>query len=533
MTENQQRSTGVAIVEALAAHGVEVVFGIPGTHNIEIYRGLTLSGIKHVVPRHEQGAAYGADGYSRSSGRPGVLVTTSGPGITNAITGLANAYADSIPVLAISPGIPSGLERLDSGWMHEVKDQRAAVDSVVSRSVRPSTPEQAVAAIYDIFARWQSERPRPVHLEIPHDVLVATYEGPIPAPHVTVGLPAPSPESVVAASGFVRAAERVVIVAGGGSVGHQGAVTALAEALDAPVFTTTMGKGSVDESHPLAVGPFALTGPGGAELAAADCLIVLGSTLASPGIPAAFKGSVIRVDIDPTQLHKNARADVAVLADIGQFCAALGAAARADGADARGGAAFTQAARSRVQEAFLGFSQPWADLNRALQAALPEDTIVTGDSSQVSYLGTAPFWRAARPRTYVTTEGFATLGYGVPAAIGAQLANPGRPVVAVLGDGALMFSVQELITAAELRLPIVVVVADNQGYAEIRSNMVDAQIEPLAVDLMTPDFVGLAQALHCRGVRADTIEDLGRLAAEALAHDVPTLIVHSTTGARA
>ena len=162
---------GAAVVDALAAHGVRHVFGIPGTHNLEIYRYLPDSGIRHVVTRHEQGAGYAADGYARVTGRPGVLLTTSGPGITNAVTALATAYADSVPLLAVSPGPPRGQERADVGWLHEVKDQQAALDAVTARSIRVESADEVPETVAEVFEGFAATRPRPVHLEVPVDVL--------------------------------------------------------------------------------------------------------------------------------------------------------------------------------------------------------------------------------------------------------------------------------------------------------------------------------------------------------------------------
>lgn len=518
------RTTGTAMIEALEANGVSLVFGVPGTHNLELYRGINQSSITHVVPRHEQGAAYAADGYTRSTGRPGVVITTSGPGLTNALTGMTNAYADSIPMLVISPGIPTGQERLDFGWLHEVKDQRTAVDNLVTRSVRPGTPQQAIDAIHETFARWAVERPRPVHLEIPLDVLELPWEGEVPPAWPRPHAPAPSPGALAAVLAALGAASRVVIFAGGGSVDASAAITSLAIALDAPVITTTLGKGVLDEQHPLAVGEFSGS-PGTAGLVAgADVVLAFGTELGGFARYPEFGGTLVRFDIDTAQLQKNVRADIAITSDSRLGAEAI-LALLPSGAAQRGGAELAQSARLACLADMEPRSGKWRSIQAALREALPDDVVITGDSSQVSYMGTGPYWQFPSPRNYLVTTGYSTLGYALPAAIGAKLADRDRPVVALLGDGALMFSIQEFVTAAEVGLALPVVIVDNHGFGEIRENMVDRDIQPLAVTLARPDFAALAQAMNCHGVVVATESEAAQAAVEALGADRPTLII--------
>jgi acetolactate synthase-1/2/3 large subunit len=522
-----KRTTGTAIIEALEANGVRTVFGIPGTHNLELYRGLRRSSIRHVVTRHEQGAAYAADGYARASGRPGVVITTSGPGLTNALTGMTNAYADSIPMLVISPGIPTGLERQDIGWLHEVKDQRTAVDNLVSRSIRPGTGQQAVDAVHETFARWSTDRPRPVHIEVPLDVLEADWDGEVGGPWPAPYAAAPHPAAIADVVRRLAAPGPVVLIAGGGAVGAAAAVTKLAERLDAPVLTSTLGKGVIDEAHPLAVGEFSGSGSAADLVASAGLVIALGTELG--GFAGyEFGGTLVRVDIDPAQLHKNVRADIAIHADVASAVTAL-LSTVVEPPIARGGATAAAAARAACLAGSRERGGKWEAIQDALSAALPPDVVVAGDSSQVSYLGTGPYWRFAKPRRYIVTTGYSTLGYALPAAIGAKLADPAAPVIALLGDGALMFSVQELMTAAAQGLGIPVVVVDNHGFGEIRENMLERDIEPLAVTLDRPDFVALAEAMGCRGVLVPDAETAAKHAALALREDRPTLIVLEMT----
>ncbi|GLW26773.1 hypothetical protein Mame01_68150 [Microbispora amethystogenes] len=530
-----RRTTGTAMAEALAANGAALAFGIPGTHNLELYRGMAASGIRHVVTRHEQGAGYAADGYARVTGRPGLVVTTSGPGLMNAMAAMGTAYADSVPLLVLSPGVPTGLERADYGWLHEMKDQRAAADAAVARSVRPGTPAQAVDAVHETFARWAAERPRPVHIEVPLDVLEAPWDGDVPGPWRAPHPPAPSPAAVTEALGLLSRAATPVIVAGGGALGAAEPLRAVAEALGAPVVTTTAGKGVLDEDHPLAVGPFLGFTAARSLMEDGDVLLVVGSELGDAELPdrLAPRGAVIRIDLDPAQLHKNLRAALPVHADAREALAALAAGLggterpgkQAEGKQAGEGERRAAEARAGCLEQAAERGGRWREAQDALRAELPADVVVVGDSSQVSYLGTAPFWPFSEPRRYLAPVGYSTLGYGLPAAIGARLAEPARPVVALLGDGAFMFSVQELVTGAELGLPLPVVILDNHGFGEIRQNMLDRDIAPYAVDLARPDFVALAQAMGCHGVRVTDAAEAAKQAATALTAARPTVIV--------
>ena len=247
------RNGGAAIVETLAANGTTTLFGIPGTHNLELYRHFTATGIAAVTPRHEQGAGYAAEAYARVSGRPGVVVTTSGPGLFNAMSAAGTAYAESQPMLIVSPGVPTGTEGADLGMLHETKDASGAMDRVVRWSRRVGSADEASAAVTDAFASFTGVRPRPVHIEIPVDVLEQPWSGQAVAA-IAVAAPAPDPAAVARAAELLVAARRPMLVVGGGAVGASAEVTALAEAIGAPVASTVNGKGVLSDGHPLSVG---------------------------------------------------------------------------------------------------------------------------------------------------------------------------------------------------------------------------------------------------------------------------------------
>ena len=529
--QRDELTGGAAVVAALVAEGVEVVFGIPGTHNLELYRALAGTGLRHVTPRHEQGAGYAADGYARTSGRPGVCFTTSGPAVNNIAAAVATAHADSVPLLVVAPGAPRGLVGADVGELHEMRDSRGSMAGVAERSVRVDSAAEAAAVVRETFARWRTRRTRPVFLEVPVDVLEGPWDGVLPPPVDPPVLPSPAAADLDRAAALLAGARRPALLVGRGAAGATGAVRALAEQLDAPVVTTVGGKGVLDEGHRLSVGAAVRLAPAQELLTAADAVLVVGTGLSDaelwgwvPALPAAS----VRVDLEPGQLTKRHTPAVGLAGDAGAVLAALAARLPADRSgreDGReDGATRAAAARSACAEATEADPGPWRALNAALAAALPPGAVVAGDSSQVTYYGTAHHWPATRPEQLLYPVVYATLGYGLPAAIGAKVARPDAPVIALVGDGALMFSVAELMTAVEQGLALPVVVVDNGGYAEIREGMDSRGIERVAVDLATPDFAALGRAFGAHGVQAGGVAEVVDAVLAALEADRPTVV---------
>lgn len=516
------RNGGAAVVESLLAQGVDTVFGIPGTHNLEIYRHLQTGDVRVITPRHEQGAGYAAEAYARVSGRPGVVVTTSGPGLTNAMTAAATAYAESQPMLVLSPGMPTGTEGRDLGQLHEAKNTSAAMNELVAWSRRVRSADEAAEAVTDAFAGFRGRRPRPVHVEIPIDVLTEDWTGQADTAGATPAA-APDPQAVLRAAEVLAAAQRPLIIAGGGAVDADAEITALAEALGAPVATTVNGKGVVAERHPLSVGASVRLRALQRAAADSDALLVVGSELGDSDLwEGRIRGqTVIRCDVEAGQLDKNCPADHPLLGDAAATVDALLDALR----DRRGGGTGRAAAlREACRTEAAGDAGAYAQINAAVRAALPADGVLTGDSSQVTYFGSVHFFDMAAPRRFCYSPGFATLGYGLPAAIGASAARPGAPVAVLLGDGAAMFSIQELMTLTELRIPVPVVIVDNGGYREIEDQERARDIAPVGVRLQTPDFAALAAAMGAHGKRTTSSADLTDLVRAALGADRPTVI---------
>jgi len=517
---------GRAIVRALAERNVDLVFGIPGTHNLEIYRHLTGSGIRHVTPRHEQGGGYAADAYARVSGKPGVVITTTGPGLTNAITAAATSYADSLPVLYISPGMPTGMERADIGWLHEMKDQHACIDAAVDRSIRVTSAAEAYVAIHETFDRWETGRRRPVHVEVPIDVLDGEYDdAALTRPENRFTRPTPSASNVASAADALAGAGSVMMIVGGGARLATDEVRAVAERLGAPVVTTVNGKGILPEDHPLSLGAAIRLPEAHALLTEADALLIVGSVLGDDeqwGNVVQASGVVVRLDVDSAQLDKNLTATHHLHGDAAVTLRLLLQALPEEVPNRLRRSASTM--RAKLDAAAMVAGAPFAPFHEALASVLPPTAIFSGDSAQVSYNGTASQWNSMRPSQFVYPAGFATLGYGIPGGIGASLAAPGTPVIVVAGDGGTMFTIQEFATAVDLGLPLPVVVFNNAGFQEIREGMEARGIDPLGVDVRSPDFPLLGKAFGGEGRRVHTPAELAEAVAEALQAAVPTLI---------
>ncbi|MEO7131642.1 MAG: 5-guanidino-2-oxopentanoate decarboxylase [Dermatophilaceae bacterium] len=526
-------SGGEALVAALAEHGVDTIFGIPGTHNLSVYAAMQRHGMRHVSTRHEQGAGYGADGYARSSGRPGVCVTTTGPAILNAAAAAAQAYSDSVPVLFVSPGMPLRHPGRGNGLLHEIKNQSGAMAAILGESHRVTTVEEIPLAVAQCWATMTSGRPRPVHLEIPLDLLeesaVVTLVAPVPIARATADRSA-----LAAALELLSAAEQPVVVVGGGARDAGPALLGLAEALGAPMVSTANGKGIVPEDHALFVGA-GLQHPCVLDLIdGSDLVFAVGTELAPSdwwiGLPD-LGDRLVRIDVDPIAVVTNAVPRVSLVGDARKTLEAL-LSADLRVASGESGCVRARKARESHQQAAREEGAPWVEIVSAISAALPRDAIIAADSAMVCYYGALSNLPLHRPGAFLYPTGVGTLGFGLPAGIGAKVANPDAPVLVLQGDGGTMFTLAELASAAELGIALPVVVVDNGGYGEIRNEMADRDDPVHAVALGHPDFPALARALGCRGVHVETDDELTAAVKSALEADRPTLI-HVTEQSRA
>ncbi len=489
-------TVGLELVRLLEANGVDVVFGIPGVHTAELYRGLATSRIRHVTPRHELDAGFMADGYARASGKPGVCLLITGPGLTNALTAMAQARADSIPMLVIS-----GINARDThghyrGHLHELPDQSATVKTVAIHSERLVRAEDLPAVLSRAFAAMRSGRPGPVHIEIPTDLMEAplTSAADMAAPATS---PAPDAAAIAEAAALCRKAKAPVILAGGGAAWADAEVRALAEALDAPVVTTINARGML-AGHPLAVPASPSLKAVRALVEASDLVIAVGTQFGPTDYDAYVDGgflpppNLIRIDVDPHAERTSHPAAVTITADAARAAAQL-AGEIAGHKAATAGACRAATARAAATAELAPKMQALLEVLGTMRAAVPGATLV-GDSTQLVYAGNL-YWEAEAPRTWFNSSvGYGSLGYGPPAAIGASLALGGAPVICLVGDGGFQFCLGALGTAADERTPIIFVVWNNHGYQEIEDYMVSREIDPVGVRPRAPDFTRIAEA---------------------------------------
>jgi thiamine pyrophosphate-dependent acetolactate synthase large subunit-like protein len=523
--------TGAGLaVAALERAGVEVAFGLPGVHNLALWRTLGASPIRLVGVRHEQTAAYAADGYARASGRLGVALTTTGPGAANTLAAVGEAWASRQPIVVIATDIPARLRRpgVWRGVLHEATDQAAMFEPVVKATVQVRSADELGDAVRRAAAIAQTPPRRPVYVEIPTDLLSAEAGAPEETDTPVGAPPAPDEQHLAQAIELLERARRPLIWAGGGALHADAgeAVARLAERLVAPVILTYSAHGLLPPGHPCLVDASPHVEEVGALWDEADVVIAVGSDLdgmMTLGWKQPQPPHLIAINVDPIDAAKNYLPDLLLECD-----AAEGAAALAERASERGG---LEALTRRVRElngavrAELAETDPEAlGFLEAVERALPDDAILVCDMCIPGYwLG--GFHRTPAPRKLAYPLGWGTLGCGFPQGLGAALAGAG-PAVSISGDGGFLYACGELATAAQEQIPLTAVVVDDGGYGMLRFDQ-DLKGDPHdGVDLHTPDFAALARSF---GVRADEVDGLGERFEGMLGHhlrlDEPSVLV--------
>lgn len=497
------KTTGELLAELLDAYGVDTVFGIPGVHTVELYRGLPRTRITHITPRHEQGAGFMADGYARVTGKPGVCFIITGPGMTNIMTALGQAAADSIPMLVISSVNPVAATGSGEGRLHELADQRGMTAHITAFTKTVYRPEDLPKIVAEAFAVFKSARPRPVHIQIPIDVITAE------AAHIAVkpaGLPlrpVPNAQALDQAAALLQQAKNPILLYGGGCVDVEPELaTKLAELLDCPTLLTINAKGLLPPGHPLSLGSNQSILPAREAIAKADTVLAIGTELGETDYDVVFdggfqiNGTLIRIDIDPRQVELPFPADCAIIGDA--TAAIRGLCKRLPPAQRDGKVRCKQLQQAIITE----LPKNWRGANallKALRTHFPEITLV-GDSTQPVYFGNHGFEALAPRHWFNASTGYGTLGYALPAAIGAQLGRyqlgcKTDPVMCLIGDGGIQFTLPELIVAAENQLPLIVLIWHNQGYGEIRRYMENRALPLIGVNVAAPDFALTAQSV--------------------------------------
>ncbi|WP_326694859.1 thiamine pyrophosphate-binding protein [Streptomyces sp. NBC_01766] len=518
------RNGGDLVVETLQGLGATTVFGLPGQHALGMFDALRRSSLGYIGLRVENNAGFSADAYGRITGEVAPLLLSTGPGALTSLAALQEAAAASAPVLAISSQIPTaGLGGGRHGYLHELRDQQASFRDIVKSVHTVRTPSQIPSAI---AAAWESALTAPhgpVWVEIPQDVLLAeTLLPPVTAMDATPRELEPRPELTAVAAHWLSHAERPVIIAGGGVVRSDasGKLRALAEKLDAPVVCTVGGKGAFPWEHPLSLQSWMEDRHTTDFLEAADVLLVVGSglgELSSNYHTFKPRGRVVQIEADLGKLESNHPA-LGIHADARTALSALLDAVtdRTDPGAPDAVRTVLAKVRERIAGQDLGLEQ---QILASVRAALPADAPSFWDMTILAYWA----W-SAWPGALHSAQGAGGLGYGFPAALGAAVADPTRPVLAVSGDGGAMYSIAELATARQYNLPVTWLIVDDGGYGILREYMEDAFGEATATELARPDFVALAGSFGVPAVRT-TPESLTEDLAKSLAEPGPSVVV--------
>ena len=516
-------SGGEAIVNGLVAHGVDTVFGLPGAQIYGLFDAFHQAQLKVIGARHEQACGYMAYGYARSTGRPGVFSVVPGPGVLNAGAALLTAFGSNEPVLCLTGQVPTEYLGKGRGHLHEMPDQLATLRTFVKWADRIEYPDAAPPLVSRAFQEMMSGRRGPVALEMPWDVFTQRADVGAAKPFDPFPPPQPDTARVKSAAALIGTSKTPMIFVGSGAIHARDEILELAELIDAPVVAFRSGRGIVSNAHEL-----------GLTMAAAyrlwpqtDLMIGIGTRMELPTMfrwpfrPEGLKS--IRIDIDPSEMRRFSP-DAAVVADARAGAAELLAAVRKAGhTKTRGRRAAIREASAAALEQIQQVQPQMAYLN-ILREVLPADAIVTDELSQVGFTSWYGF-PVYEPRTFITSGYQGTLGSGFPTALGAKVAHPDRPVVAITGDGGFMFGVQELATAVQFKIGVVTLVFNNNSYGNVRRDQrerFDGRV--VAADLVNSDFVKLAESFGVGAARVTSPETFRPALEKALANGGPYLI---------
>ncbi|MEM4311078.1 MAG: biosynthetic-type acetolactate synthase large subunit [Nitrososphaerales archaeon] len=526
-----------ALIEALKKENVDVIFGIPGGANLPIYDALYDSGIRHILARHEQSAAHMADGYARASRRAGLCIATSGPGATNLVTGIATAYMDSIPMVAITGQVPTKMIGRDA---FQETDIVGVAMPITKYAFQPRKASDIPETIKKAFYIANSGRPGPVLVDVPKDTQSDFADMNFPEKVTVRGYNPqvePDPIQIERACELILKAERPMIMAGGGVLiaGAFHELQALAELIMSPVVTTFKGKGAFPENHPLSLGPIGMHGHIEANklIIEADVLLAVGSRFSdrSVGKFDEFGNGmkIIHVDIDPSEIGKNKQVDLPIIGDVKVTLAELvkGLAKRIIRKE-------DNPWLKRVNRVKEEVKQYWKDepkditprkLLKKLREVLPPDSIATTEVGQCQMWASLHF-DVIKPGTFFSSTGLGTMGFGFPAAIGAKVARPNVPVVDIAGDGSFCMTENSLATAVLERIPVIVVIMNNRLLGMVAQwQRLFYEKRLIGVDLHdSPDFVKLAEAYGAQGIRVGSLKEFEEAMKKALISDVATVI---------
>lgn len=527
-----------ALIQALEKEGVDVVFGLPGGANLPIYDALVDANFRHILVRHEQSAAHMADGYARIKRKAGVCFATSGPGATNLITGIATAYADSSPVVAVTGQVPLAMIGKDA---FQETDIIGVANPCTKYSFQPRAATEIPEVVKKAVYIAESGRPGPVLVDIPKDVQQATADMKFPDlikvrgynPNVEADL-----SETVRAVELLLNAERPIIMAGGGVIlsGAFSELQALAELVQIPVVSTFKGKGAFPENHPLAMGPIGMHGHAEANkiILEADCILAVGARFSDRSVgkfDEFGKGmSIIHMDIDPAEIGKNKSVDVALVGDVKSSLRTLVKMFSKKMIKRDSDSPWLKRRKELIQY----YAETLKDYPREITAKkslkklrelLPANAIVTTEVGQCQMWASLHFDVIA-PGTFFSSTGLGTMGFGFPASIGAKAARPDVPVVDIAGDGSFNMTENSLAVSVLDKLPVIVFLMNNYMLgmvAQWQRTFYNRRYSGVHQH-RCPDYVKIADAYGAQGIRAESMHELERAIKEALKSDVATVI---------
>jgi acetolactate synthase-1/2/3 large subunit len=512
---------GEALVQQLHREGVRVIFGLPGVQLYGVMAALREQpDIRFIQTRHEQATSYMADGYARAGGGIGTALVVPGPGLLNAAAGLSTAYSASSPVFMLSGQVPKSQIGKDIGVLHEVNDQLECIRPVTKWRRRVLEVAEVPAAVRAAMHQLTTGRPRPVEVEMPPETMEEEGEAVMLDP-VHPARPAAPAADIRRAVDHLIAAQRPVIYAGGGVVlgGASEALTTLAEYLQAGVITSAEGKGAISDHSDLSLGATVWPqSPVRNHLLQADVILAVGTRFAL-AVPKADQ-QVIHIDIDPDEIGRNHRKSFGLVGDARATLEAMVEAVRA--------AAPPRSSRKAEHEALRAETaalaqEPQGGIVKSLRAGMPENAILVAGMTQIGYYS-RPFFPTYEARTYLTSSYSGNLGYEYPVALGAKVACPTRPVIAVIGDGGFMYNVQELATAVQQKINVIAVVFNDNAYGNVARDLDETWGGAYGAALHNPDFMKLADAFGVHGMRAKEPTQVGALVRDAIRLDRPVLI---------
>ena len=521
------RSGAHILVESLLAEGVDLLFGIPGVGTLAVYDAFVdHPELRHIEVRHEQSAVFMADGYARASGGVGVAFTSNGPGALNTVTAMATAHNDSVPVLHLVSENPPEVRRKGKGHFHDISDQFSVFRPVSGYAAQVALADEIPAAVSSAFFALRNRRPRPALVEFANEAFTAASSATV-LPRTERVERAGYSAAVTRAAAALAGASRPLVWAGGGIATTAAAaeLTRLVERLGAPVITTQKGKGAMSADHPLHIGNWANEQPVRDLIAGCDLVLAVGTRFSyfpTGGWSLRLPERVVQIDIDPAEIGRNYRVETGVVGDaatvLGDIWSELdrlgheAAPWRSDDV-AEVLARITEAVGTPVEVEVL----------EQIRSVLPPEALVFNDPTTIAFWARS-LWRSDRPRTWLVPSGFGTLGFALPASIGARLARPDTPSIAIIGDAGIMFTIQDLMTAVQEDIPAIVVVFNDEGYGVERRHQDHLYGRRSGVDVRPPDFVALAAAFGARGIKVDDLSRVGSTIESVLDARGPTLI---------